>query len=65
MLISLHRNLPLLCQCRYVFMALILSRSKYSNDGTIDDTYTAIHIQANATENRLKWCEILMTDIAE
>jgi hypothetical protein len=35
------------------------------SDGTIDDTYTAIHIQANATENRLKWCEILIADTAE
>ena len=35
------------------------------SDGTIDDAYTAIHIQANATENRLKLCEILMADTAE
>ena len=35
------------------------------SDGTIDDTYNSIHIRANATENRLKWCEILMAATAE
>ena len=35
------------------------------SDGTIDDTYNSIHIRANATENRLKWCENLMADTAE